>query len=70
MLITREAAERSVGSLVVAAAILVTEIEEVLVARMVCEGHIWANWEKMEDLRDGISGTASMTKSTADRSDI
>lgn len=35
VLITREGAERSVGSLVVEAAILVMEIEEVLVARIV-----------------------------------
>lgn len=34
VLITREDAERSVGSVVVEAAILVIEIEEVFVARM------------------------------------
>ena len=40
MLMTREGAERSVGSFVVAAAILVMEMEEVLVARMAWEGQI------------------------------
>jgi hypothetical protein len=40
VLMTLEEAERSVGSFVVAAAILVMEIEEVLVARMACDGHI------------------------------
>lgn len=40
MLITLEAAERSVASFVVAAAILVMDIEEVFVARMACEGQI------------------------------
>lgn len=53
-----------------AAAILVMEMEDVLVARMACEGQIWANWAKMELLRERISGTASMTKSTSWRSSI
>lgn len=57
VLMTREAAERSVGSLVVEAAILVMDIEEVLVARMAWGGQIWASWEKMEALRSGISLT-------------
>lgn len=55
VLMTREAAERSVGSLVVEAAILVMEIEEVFVARMAWEGQIWARREKMVALRSGIS---------------
>lgn len=40
VLITRDEAEISLGSLVVAAAILVMEMEEVFVARMACEGQI------------------------------
>lgn len=64
---TREEAEVSVGSLVVAAAILVMDIEEVLVARMACGGHICARDLKTSNLRDGISGTASITKSTSER---
>jgi hypothetical protein len=55
VLITRDEALRSVGSFVVEAAILVIEIEEVLVARMACEGQIWASWEKILVLRSGIS---------------
>ena len=55
VLTTREDAERSVGSLEVAAAILVIEMDEVLVARMAWEGHISASWEKMLHLRSGIS---------------
>ena len=43
VLMTRDAAERSLGSGLVAAAILVIEMEEVLVARMACAGQIWAN---------------------------
>lgn len=67
---TREEAERSVGSLVVAAAIFVIEIEEVFVARMAWDGAISARRAKMEVFNSGISGTASMTKSTSDRSSI
>ena len=67
---TLEAADRSVGSLVVAAAILVMEMEEVLVARMAWAGQMEASWEKMLVLREGISGTASITKSTLERSSI
>lgn len=67
---TREEAERSVASLVVEAAILVIEMEEVLVARMAWDGAIWARREKMEVFRSVISGTASMTKSTSVRSSI
>ena len=70
VLTTREAADRSVGSVVVAAAILVMEMEEVFVARMACGGQIWASWAKMEALRVGISGTASITKSMLERSEI
>lgn len=55
VLMTREEVERSEGSLVVEAAILVTEIEDVFVARMAWEGHIWARREKIEVLRSGIS---------------
>jgi hypothetical protein len=64
---TREAAERSVGSEVVAAAILVMEMEEVFVARIAWGGQILASWAKMSAFSLGISGTASMTKSTSDR---
>jgi hypothetical protein len=39
VLMTRDEAERSVGSVVVLAAILVIEMEEVLVARIACE--VW-----------------------------
>ncbi len=72
VLMTREAADRSVGLLgdCVDAAILVMEMEEVFVARMACEGQMLASWEKMEVLSEGISGTASMTKSAVDRSPI
>jgi hypothetical protein len=54
--------------LVVLAAILVMLIEDVFVARMAWDGQIWASWEKILLLRSGISGTASMTKSTSDKS--
>jgi len=64
---TREEADVSVGPLVVAAAILVIEMEEVFVARMACGGHICARELNMSNLREGISGTASMTKSTFER---
>lgn len=67
---TRDEADVSVGSLVVAAAILVMLIEDVLVARMACLGQISASWEKIWALRLGISGTASITMSTSERSDI
>lgn len=66
---TRDEAWRSVASFVVAAAILVMDIEDVFVARMACLGAICANWEKMEVFKSGISGTASMTKSTSERSE-
>lgn len=68
VLITRDDAERSVGSFVVLAAILVIEIDDVFVARIACEGQIWANWENILCLSSGISGTASITKSTSDKS--
>jgi len=55
VLITREEALRSVGSFVVEAAILVMEMEDVFVARMACEGQIWASWEKILVLRSEIS---------------
>lgn len=67
---TLEAALRSVASVVVEAAILVMEMEEVFVASMACVGQILANWENMEAFREGISGTASMTKSTAEREEM
>jgi len=68
--ITREDADVSVGSLVVEAAIRVMDIEDVFVARMACGGHIWARDSKMENFREGISGTASITKSTSARESI
>lgn len=67
---TREEADVSVGSLVVEAAMRVMEIDDVFVARMACGGQIWARREKMSNFREGISGTASMTKSTEERSSI
>ena len=67
---TREEAEVSVGSFVVDAAIRVMEMEDVLVARMACGGQICARELKMENLRSGISGTASITKSTSERESI
>ena len=72
VLITLEAAVRSVGlSLgVVEAAIFVIEIEEVLVARIVCCGAMLTNWEKIDVLRSRISGTASIMKSADERSSI
>jgi hypothetical protein len=53
---------------VVLAAILVMLMDDVFVARMAWDGQICASWEKILDLRSGISGTASMTKSTSDKS--
>lgn len=67
---TRDEAEVSFGSVVVAAAIRVMEIEEVLVARMAWGGQICARERKMSNFRDGISGTASITKSTSDSESI
>lgn len=52
---TLDAVERSVGSDVVAAAIFVIEMEDVLVAKMACEGQIFANCEKMLVFRSTIS---------------
>lgn len=52
---TREGAERSVGSEEVEAAIRVIDMEEVLVARIACEGHILASSEKIFVLRLSIS---------------
>ena len=68
--ITRDEADVSVGSFVVDAAILVMEIEEVFVARIAWGGHICAKDPNMENLREGISGTASITKSTSARESI
>jgi len=68
--ITREDADVSVGSLVVDAAILVMDMEDVLVAKMACGGHISARRLNISNLREGISGTASMTKSTSERESI
>jgi hypothetical protein len=62
---TRELLVVSVGSWVVAAAMRVMEMDDVLVARMACLGQIWASLENMSNLSEGISGTASMTKSTS-----
>jgi hypothetical protein len=67
---TREEALVSVGSLVVDAAIRVIEMEEVFVARIVCGGQICARELKMENFKEGISGTASITKSAEERSSI
>jgi hypothetical protein len=52
---TREGADRSLGSDVVLAAMRVMEIDEVFVARIVCEGHIFASSEKILVFRSGIS---------------
>lgn len=52
------------------AAIRVMEIEDVLVARIACGGHICARLLKMLNFRCGISGTASITKSTSERESI
>ena len=70
VLMTLDAAARSVGLSfgVVEAAILVTDIDEVLVARIAWEGAILANWENIEVLRSSISGTASIMKSAEERS--
>lgn len=68
--ITREEALVSLGSLVVDAAILVMEMEEVFVARMAWGGQIWASELNIENFKEGISGTASITKSAEDRSSI
>ena len=72
VLMTLDAAVRSVGLSfgVVEAAILVTDIDEVLVARMAWEGAIFANWENIEVLRSSISGTASIMKSAEERSSM
>ncbi len=67
---TREEAEVSVGSVVVEAAMRVMDMEEVFVARIACGGQICARDLKMENFREGISGTASMTKSTSERGSI
>lgn len=67
---TRDDAVVSVGFLVVDAAIRVIDIEDVLVAKIACEGHIWARDSKIENFKEGISGTASMTKSTSERESI
>lgn len=68
VLMTRDEADVSVGSFAVAAAILVMLIEEVFVARIACFGQISANCANIFSFSDGISGTASMTKSTSERS--
>jgi len=68
--ITLDDADVSVGSVVVDAAILVMEMEDVFVARIACGGQIWASLEKMSNFREGISGMASMTKSTVERSSM
>lgn len=69
---TRDEADVSFGSVVVDAAIRVIDMEDVFVARMAWEGHIFAREENISNLREGISGTASMTKSTSDseKSDV
>lgn len=70
MLITRDATSKLVGSFeVVDAAILVTDIEEVFVASIACEGAIVANSANIRVFKEGISGTASIMKSAAERSE-
>ena len=67
---TRDATSNLVGSdEVVDAAILVTDIEEVFVASIVCEGAIVASSANIRVFKEGISGTASMMKSAVARSD-
>lgn len=68
--ITRDEADVSVGSFVVAAAIFVIDIDDVFVARIACGGQIWASCSKMDNFNEGISGTASITKSTSERGSI
>ena len=70
VLITLLLADRSVGSLVVAAAMRVMLIEEVLVERMACGGQIWARLANILSFRSRISGTASMTMSTSWKSSM
>lgn len=70
VLITLLLAERSVGSLVVAAAMRVMLMEEVLVERIAWGGQILARLAKMLSLRSRISGTASMTMSTSWKSSM
>jgi hypothetical protein len=67
---TRDEAEVSVGSEVVAAAILVMLILDVFVARIQCFGHVSANCLNIFSFNDGISGTASMTMSTSLRDEM
>lgn len=64
---TRDEADVSFGSDVVEAAIRVIEMDDVFVARMVWGGHILAREANISNLREGISGTASITKSTSER---
>lgn len=52
---TREGVEVSLGDCLVLAAIRVTEMDDVLVARMAWEGQILASLEKMLDFNSGIS---------------
>jgi hypothetical protein len=52
---TRDDADRSVGSWVVLAAIFVMEIEDVFVARMAWEGQICASCAKILLFSSGIS---------------
>ena len=70
VLITREAAVRSVGFSggAVVAAIFVMEMEDVFVERMACAGAILASFENISAFNDGISGTASTMKSAFERS--
>ena len=68
--ITRDDAEVSVGFFVVDAAIRVMDIDDVLVARIACGGQIRARDSKIENFREGISGTASITKSTSESKSI
>lgn len=67
---TREEALVSLGSLVVDAAIRVMDMEDVFVAKIAWGGQIWARELKIENFKEGISGTASITKSAEERSPI
>lgn len=71
VLMTRSATRVFVGSSlgVVPAAILVMEMEEVLVARMAWAGAMAASCAKREFFSAGFSGTASIMKSAVERAE-
>ena len=70
VLTTREEAERSVGSLVVLAAIRVMLMLDVLVASIVCGAQTDASREKMLVLRSGISYTGGQTAIVTPKRDM